>query len=61
MVGDAYELQKVAHPYTPKQMAELDQMERAVRPWIYGMGASFLCSCALAIFAVRLKRIAAKD
>ena len=58
-VGDAYENQKVVHPYTPQQMADFNQMERAVHPWVYGAGASFLCSCVLAIFAVRLNRVAA--
>src|SRR5581483_5689225 len=56
-VGDAYELQKVAHPYTPQQITDWNQMERAVHPWVYGAGASLLCSCVLAIFALRVKRV----
>jgi hypothetical protein len=60
-VGDAYENQKVAHPYTPQQMTDWDQMDRAATPWVYGSGASFLCSCVFGIFAVRLKRVAANN
>jgi hypothetical protein len=53
--GHAFELQKVAHPYSAKQMAEWHAMDRVAGNWIAGAGVLLFLTCFLFFSGRRLR------
>jgi MFS superfamily sulfate permease-like transporter len=53
--GHAFQLQKVAHPYTAKQMAEWHAMDRVAGNWIAGAGVLLFLTCVLFFSGRRLR------
>ena len=53
--GYAFQLQKVDHPYTDKQMAEWHAMNRVAGNWIAGAGSLLFLTCVLFFSGRRLR------
>ena len=54
-VGHAFQLQKVAHPYTARQIAEWHAMDRVAGNWIAGAGSLLFLTYVLSFSGRRLR------